>query len=144
MDSDSENDSEPDSDYDSEPESDDECYVCYAIQRELYAAEFNAQFDITIDYDDMDSLVTDKDHAIIKHEGCYCDRDIFSDTIYDEPLKVDTYLVRGQAGELTHRFIIHELIRQGLKVTCGHKYLEGINMINKQISEHEYELLFGS
>ena len=133
MDSDSENDSEPDSD--------DECYVCYAIQNELYAAEFNAQFVIEIDYADMDSLVTDKDQAIIKHEGCYCD--IYIHT--DEPLKVDTYLVRGQAGELTHRFIIHELIRQGLKVTCGHKCLEGFCIsYDNQIMENEYELLFGS
>ena len=116
MDSDSENESfvvEPDSDYEK-----------LHIQNELYAAEFNAQFVIEIDYANMDDLLTDKDHAIIKHEGCYCDRE-YSDNIYDEPLKVDTYLVRGQAGELTYRFIIHELIRQGLKVTCGHKYLEG-------------------
>jgi hypothetical protein len=93
----------------------------------------NAQFTIAIDIEDMNELITDKQHLIIKSSyDCYC---------YDNAKKkTDYFYIKGE--NMTVRYVIEELIKQGLKLDCNHHFLEGFNKISG--SGCEFELCVGS
>ena len=93
----------------------------------------NAQFEISINIEEMDKLITDKQNIIIKNTYiCYC---------YDNcNKKTDYFYIQGE--NMTHRYVIEQLIEKGLKLDCNHHYLEGFYKTNG--SECQFEIWVGS
>jgi hypothetical protein len=75
----------------------------------------DAQFTIAIDIEDMDELITDEHHLIIKNTyNCYC---------YNSKKSTDYFYIEGE--NMTYRYVIEQLIKQGLQLDCDHNFLEG-------------------
>ena len=93
----------------------------------------NAQFTISIDIEEMDELITHKDHITIKNSyDCYC---------YDNCKKnTDFFYIKGE--NITCRYVIKELIKQGLELNCNHHFLEGF--YKTPGSDFQFELCLGS
>jgi len=93
----------------------------------------NAQFTIAIDIDDMDKLITTKNELIIKSKyNCYCYTNCKKNTDY--------FYIQGE--NITHRYVIEQLIKQGLELDCNHQFLEGFY---KTVgSDCQFELWVGS
>ena len=93
----------------------------------------NAQFSIAINIEDMDKLITTEHQLIIKSKyNCYCYTNCKKNT--------DFFYIQGE--NITHRYVIEQLIKQGLKLDCNHRFLEGFY---KTVgSECQFELCVGS
>ena len=93
----------------------------------------NAQFEIAINIEEMDNLVTDKKFIIVKNTySCYC---------YDDCKKnTDYFYIRGE--NMTYKYVIEQLIEQGLELDCNHIYLEGL--YKTKDSDCQFEILTGS
>ena len=73
-----------------------------------------AKFEIAINIKEMDKLVRDKDFIIIKKTyDCFCYKECTKKTEY--------YYIRGD--NITYRFVIEQLIEQGLELDCDHHFL---------------------
>lgn len=113
----------------------------YEREFEKYEREFeeiermfpDAKFTISIDIEELDDLITDKQSIIIKHVyDCYCYENCNKKTEY--------FCVRGE--KLTQRYVIEQLIKKGLEIECNHIFLEGFHKTKG--SECQFELIFGS
>lgn len=91
-----------------------------------------AQFDISIDLELMDELLTEQNHIIIKNAySCYC---------HNNNKPTEYFSIKGD--RLTYRYVINKLIEQDLKLDCNHRFLEGFDKTpNRQF---QYELSKGS
>lgn len=93
----------------------------------------NAQFEVAINIEEIDKLITDKQFIIVKNTySCFC---------YDNCKKnTDYFYIRGR--HMTHRYVIEQLIEQGLQLDCDHHYLEGFYKIKD--SDCQFEIWTGS
>ena len=92
---------------------------------------FDAMFDVIIDINELDDLVSDKKEIIIQQEfKCYCYKNL--------PREKKLYTIKGD--KLTNKYIINELIKQDLVLNCDHRFLEGFNNIKGNL----YEIILGS
>lgn len=94
------------------------------------------KFSISIDYDDLDEVATERQNIVIKNTySCYC---------YDNnPRNTDYFYISSKNTEgITYKFLIEELIKQDLCLECNHCYLEGI--MKSKDSECQFELIIGS
>ena len=93
----------------------------------------NAQFEVAINIEEMDKLVTDKNYIIVKNTyNCYCYDDFKKNTDY--------FYIKGE--NMTYRYVIEQLIEQGLKLDCNHHYLEGF--YKTAGSDCQFEISTGS
>jgi hypothetical protein len=78
-------------------------------------------------------LISDKKFIIVKNTySCFC---------YDNcKKKTDYFYIRGQ--NMTYRYVIEQLIYQGLQLDCDHRYLEGF--YKKDDSDCQFEIWTGS
>ena len=115
--------------------------VCNFSDEEKYIENFekvyqmfpDAKFDIAIDFDDLDNIVTNEKHMVIKHvNDCRCYK--------KTNIKTRFFFIQGD--KLTNKFIINELIKQGLTLDCDHRFLEGFHKLPD--SDVQYELVIGS
>jgi hypothetical protein len=92
-----------------------------------------AQFEVAISIEEIDKLITDKQFIIVKNTySCFC---------YDNCKKnTDYFYIRGQ--NITYRYVIEQLIEQGLQLDCDHHYLEGV--YKTKGSECQFEICTGS
>ena len=92
---------------------------------------FNAYFDVSMDIKKLDDLVSDKNEIIIQQEfKCYCYKNLPTDN--------KIFTIRGD--KLTNKYIIEDLINQGLVINCDHRFLEGFHNIGGNL----YELVLGT
>ena len=92
-----------------------------------------AKFTISIDIEELDDLITDKQSIIIKQVyDCYCYENCNKKTEY--------FYIKGE--NLTQRYVIEQLIKKGLEIECNHIFLEGFEKTKG--SECQFELIFGS
>jgi Na+-transporting NADH:ubiquinone oxidoreductase subunit NqrF len=108
---------------------------------ELYEEEFqeiermfpNAKFVISIGLEELDTVITAQTNIVIKQSyTCYCYEDCKK--------KPDFFYICGE--NMTNKFIIQELIEQGLEIECNHCFLEGFDKTEN--SECQFELGTGS
>ena len=95
-----------------------------------------AKFSISIDYNDINELVTKYKNIVVKNTyNCYC---------YDNhPRKTDYFYIKSTSPEgITYRFLIEELIRQDLCLECNHRFVEGF--MRSGDSECQFEIITGS
>ena len=89
----------------------------YTFEIDLIDKMFpNAKFVIAIDIEELDDVVTDQTNIVVKNTyDCYC---------YGGVNKIaDYFYIRGE--HITNRFIINNLIEQGLNLNCNHCFVEG-------------------
>ncbi len=93
----------------------------------------NAEFEVAINIEEMDKLLTDKNYIIVKNTySCYC---------YDNCKKnTDYFYITGE--NMTYRYVIEQLIEKGLKLECNHHYLEGF--YKTEGSDCQFEIWVGS
>jgi hypothetical protein len=103
----------------------------YEKESELIDQMFpNANFTIAIDLHELDDLVTEDQEISIKHTyNCYC--------YGDRPRETEYYEIKG--NQLTNKFILLELIKQGLNLDCNHCFVEGFYK-----NGNTYEIVAGS
>lgn len=95
----------------------------------------NAQFSVAIDIEYMDKLITDKQELIIKNTyNCYC----YSCSNCKK--NTDYFYIKGE--NITYRYVIEQLIKQGLSLDCNHIFLEGFHKTAG--SDCQFELCVGS
>jgi hypothetical protein len=93
----------------------------------------NAQFEVAINITELNKLISDKQFIIVKNTySCFC---------YDNCKKnTDYFYIQGQ--NMTYRYVIEQLIYQGLQLDCDHRYLEGF--YKKDDSDCQFEMWTGS
>ena len=92
---------------------------------------FNAYFDVSMDIKELDDLVSDKKEIIIQQEfKCYCYKNLPTDN--------KIFTIRGD--KLTKKYVIDDLIKQGLVINCDHRFLEGFHNIKGNL----YNMVLGS
>ena len=98
----------------------------------------NAKFSIAINIEDLDNVITDQTNIVVKHTyECYCYDNCNKNTDYFYITNRQDYKMK-----MTNKFIITELITQGLTLECNHVFLEGF--IQSKDSHCQFELLVGS
>lgn len=90
----------------------------------------NAMFEIDIPLSEMNDVITNETNIIVTHTLCNCRRNTWQREL--------VFYVSG--NNMTNKYIINELIKQGLNLDCDHFFLEGF----RQISNTEFELVVGS
>tara|TARA_B110001469_G_C9461892_1_gene232711 strand:+ start:329 stop:664 length:336 start_codon:yes stop_codon:yes gene_type:complete len=91
----------------------------------------DAKFEVTICLNELNDIVTSKKKITIQHTyTCYC--------YGDDPLPTKYFIIEGD--KLTNKYIIDELIKQGLTMNCNHIFLEGFN----ELHDNMYEIMVGS
>ncbi len=73
----------------------------------------DAKFSISIGLEELDDVITEQPHIVIKHAyNCYC---------YDEaPKQTEFYYISGD--RITNKLVIEKLIEQGLELDCNHHF----------------------
>ena len=106
----------------------------YAYEREQIEQMFpNAEFVVAIDFEELIDVVTDLSNIVIKNTyGCYCYDNCERNTDY-------FYITTTNGEKMTNKFIIQELIKQGLKLECNHVFVE-----DSKDSDCQFEIWFGS
>jgi len=99
----------------------------------------NAKFTVAIPLSEIDDVVSENDHIILKKDmSCYC-----YDGLQNHP-KAEWFLVKRPEGQkLTNAVIIRELIKQNLELDCNHCFLESFDRYPKD-SECQFEIGTGS
>ena len=97
----------------------------------------NALFYVAIDLEELDTIVTEKTDIIVKHVyNCFCYDDCKKNTDY-------FYISCTLDKKMTNKFIIQELIKQGLNLQeCNHHFLEGF--IKSKESDCDFEIIVSS
>ena len=96
----------------------------------------NAKFEIAIQLEYLDDVVSVENLIIIKHKyDCYC---------YDnvKPKKTKYFCINGNGNAITNKFIIKNLIKQKLSLKCNHTFVEGFHKLAN--SNCQYEIMTGS
>lgn len=108
----------------------------YEADCEAISAMFpDAQFSVAMELDELDELLTNKTSISVKVTyTCYC-----YDYLGYKKLP-SIYKIKGP--RMTHKYVIEELIKQGLNLDCNHHFLEGFMPINK--SDSKFEIVTGS
>jgi UDP-N-acetyl-D-mannosaminuronate dehydrogenase len=86
---------------------------------QIYKMFPDAKFDIAIDIEYLDEVITEQNVIIIKVDhSCYC---------YSHCKKNTEFFVIQSTGNdtMTNRFILNELIKQDLDLDCNHRFIEG-------------------
>lgn len=106
----------------------------YEADQQYIQEQFgNNKFDISLEPEVLDEVVTDKHVIVLKNSyTCYCWRE------HNRP--TDYFVVHGV--NITNRFLIHELIRNDFNPGCNHIFLEGFHQPNK--NSMEYDCCMGS
>ena len=90
-----------------------------------------ARFNVAISSKETKDIVSDEKRITIKHtRSCYC--------YGDNPLPTQYFTIEG--SELTNKYVIEQLIIQGLHMDCNHYFLEGFNNIYDDV----FEIMVGS
>jgi predicted P-loop ATPase/GTPase len=109
----------------------------YAYEREQIERIFpNAQFTVAIDVGELDEVITDLSNIVIKNAySCYCYDNCERSTDY-------FYIITTNGEQMTNKFIIQELIKQGLRLECNHQFIEGF--YKSKNSDCQFEIWIGS
>ena len=104
----------------------------YQTEADAIDAMFpDAKFTVSIDIDELDVIVSTEPVIMIKNTyNCYCYNGCTK--------KTEWYSIRGSS--ITNKYILNELIRQGLELECNHRYIEFFH----KISECQFEIATGS
>ena len=95
----------------------------------LYSMFPDAKFVISIDIEKIDDLLSEKKEIIIQQSyKCYCH-------YFNITKKIFT--IRGD--KLTNKYVIDQLIKQGLESDCNHMVLDSFHNIGGNL----YEIFFG-
>jgi hypothetical protein len=99
----------------------------------LYNMFPNAKFTISIDYYELDTVITRQPSIIaIQQYTCNC---------YNKNKRItEYYYVKG--NHITNKFIIQTLIDQGFNPNCRHRFLEGF--LKMKNSDFKFEIMMGS
>jgi hypothetical protein len=96
-----------------------------------------ANFTVAVKYEELDYEITLEKDIIIKHKfDCFC---------YDHLEKKKTqffHIHKNKNEKITNKFVINELIKQGLVLDCHHHYIEGFE--NKSKNPCQFEIITGS
>lgn len=100
----------------------------YEAEIELIETMFpNAQFTVSIPIEELDDVVTNEPVIMVKQTyTCHCYTNCNRQT--------EWYSIRG--SNITNKYILNELIKQGLKLECDHQFIEFFH----KISECQYEI----
>lgn len=100
----------------------------YEAEFELLEALFpHAQFTISIPIEELDDVVTQEPVIMVKQTyQCHCYSECSKET--------EWFCIRGCS--ITNKFILNELIQQGLKLECDHQFIEFFH----KISECQFEI----
>ena len=100
----------------------------------LYNIFPNAKFTISIDYDELDTVITREQSIIaIQRYDCYC---------YNNNNKRVTEYYHIKGKNITNRYAIQCLIEQGFTPYCKHRFFEGFTKMKN--SSFKYEINMGS
>jgi hypothetical protein len=93
----------------------------------------DCDFTISIPLKDIDNILTTKEEIKVIHTfTCYC---------YDgEQRDNNVYKISNKTGPMTIKYVIQQLIKQGLECDCNHQFLESFD----KIDESTFEMFFGS
>jgi hypothetical protein len=95
----------------------------------------NAKFSIAIDIEELDDIITTQPKIIIKSSyNCYCYEICKRTTEY--------FIISGK--NITNKYIINELINQGLHLDCDHRFVEGFHNPSSIKSDCQFEIMTGS
>ena len=101
----------------------------------------NANFNVSILLQDMEKTISDLDKIIVKQTfDCYC-YDGYEPTLPAKWFPIHCSFDKGE--KMTNKFVINELIKQGLVLDCNHRYLEGF-ILSSNNTTCQYEMLLGS
>lgn len=93
----------------------------------------NAKFTIAIDIEELDVVFTKQPAIVIKQSYyCHCYRGSNKKTEY--------FYISGK--NITTKFIINQLIEQGLELVCDHRFIEGFEKVKN--SDCQFEICTGS
>jgi hypothetical protein len=110
----------------------------YEYEREQIDKMFpNALFDIAIELEELDEVVTEETSIVVKNTySCYCYDDCKKNTDF-------FHITCNPCEKMTNKFIIQELINQNLNLQeCNHRFLEGF--IKSKNSDCQLEIVVGS
>ena len=93
----------------------------------------DANFSICIHSSELEEVLTDEKNIVIQH-SCNCYR-------CGDNNKTKYYFITGD--NMTYKYIINELIKQGLKAKCDHQYLEKFYKLNNECN-FLFDSFFGS
>lgn len=106
----------------------------------------DADFDVCMELEELDIVLTDKTSIIIKHNNC----SVCSMSAPDNPHllneldyphnHIDYYRIEG--SKLTIKYIIKQLIKKGFNPACNHRFLESFELCSG--SDADYEACCGS
>lgn len=92
----------------------------------------NAQFTIAVDFKKLEHKITDKKFIIVKSVyDCYCYN------FCNKP--PDYFYIHGE--NMTYRYVLEQLIKQGLSLDCNHQFVETICQIG---DSNVFEIWTGS
>ena len=96
----------------------------------------DVKFSVAISSKELDDTVSHNNSIIIKHtRNCYC--------YGDKALSDQYFTIEGDDltnGNLTNKYVIQELIKQGLTMDCDHHFLEGFH----NLYDNVFEIIVGS
>ena len=79
----------------------------------------NIDFTISMSLKKLNQVVTPKNKIqVVLRYDCYC---------YDEEPKKASKVFIIEGENMTHKYILEQLIKKGLKLECNHSYYEGLS-----------------
>lgn len=97
----------------------------------------DAQFSIAIDLEEMDDVLTELSSIVVKNTyTCYC---------YDGHIIPTDYFhisTTTSRPKMTVKYVLEQLISQGLSLECNHCFVEGFVLTNA--SACQFEIATGS
>jgi hypothetical protein len=106
--------------------------------QQIYKMFPDAKFDILISLKDMDDIITENSYLIVKNSyNCYHYKD-WKKPLIASSRPAEYFIIRGE--KITYKYMIEELVKQGLDTGCDHRGLEGYS----KCTDNQIELFFGS
>lgn len=120
----------------------DDGYDDYELEYGIIHKMFpNAKFNVSILLQDMEKTISDLDKIIVKQTfDCYC-YDGYEPELPAKWFPIHCSFDKGE--KMTNKFVINELIKQGLVLDCNHCYLEGFYISSKNTT-CQFEMFLGS
>lgn len=110
----------------------------YGIIQQMFP---NAKFNVSILLQDMEKTISDLDKIIVKQTFvCYC-YDGYEPVLPAKWFPIHCSFEKGE--KMTNKFVINELIKQGLVLDCNHHYLEGF-FLSSNNTTCQFEMFLGS